>query len=217
MSELTDRRREEKDRRRSEILDAAAAAAAEGGFDAITMDQVARRARLSRALVYVYFEDKAALYLALYERALELLLEQFARATRDAPNGLARVAAMANAYVAFSQEHGVHFEALARFEARSATDLQAVPDRCLELGDASHAHLIAAIRDGIADGTVRADVGPPDAVAVALWGFMHGVIQIAATKAGLLIHRNTDAVQLHEHALALTLRAIANVGPVPQA
>jgi AcrR family transcriptional regulator len=65
MSELTDRRREEKDRRRNDILDAAAAAAAEGGFDAITMDQVARRARLSRALVYVYLEDKAAICLAL--------------------------------------------------------------------------------------------------------------------------------------------------------
>ncbi len=28
------------------------------GWDAMTMDQVARKARLSRALVYVYFKDK---------------------------------------------------------------------------------------------------------------------------------------------------------------
>ena len=210
MSELTDRRREEKDRRRSEILDAAAAAAAEGGFDAITMDQVARRARLSRALVYVYFEDKAALYLALYERALELLLEQFARATQDAPNGLARLAAMGRAYVAFSQEHPVHFEALARFEARNSSDLQQLSGHCLSLGDSGHAQLIAAIRDGIADGSVRADVGTPDAVAMALWGFMHGVIQIAATKQALLARRDTDPAQLFEHAMALTMRALGS-------
>src|SRR5688572_8805510 len=114
MSELTDRRREEKDRRRSEILAAAVAAAAEGGFDAITMDQIARRARLSRALVYVYFEDKAAVYLALCEQAMELLLQRFAVATRDAPNGLAKLAAMGAAYVAFSQEEPIYFEALAR-------------------------------------------------------------------------------------------------------
>jgi AcrR family transcriptional regulator len=208
MSELTDRRREEKDRRRSELLDAAAAAAAEGGFDAITMDQVARRARLSRALVYVYFEDKAALHLALYERALELLLERFARATQDAPNGLARLGAMGNAYVRFSQEHPIDFEALARFEARNAADLQQVSERCLQLGDSGHAQLIAAIRDGIADGTVRADVGPPDAVAMALWGFMHGVIQIAATKQALLARRDTSSAQLYEHAMALTMRAL---------
>jgi TetR/AcrR family transcriptional regulator len=209
MSELTDRRREEKDRRRNDILDAAAVAAAEGGFDAITMDQVARRARLSRALVYVYFEDKAAICLALYERALELLLEQFSGATQSAPNGRARLAAMGNAYVRFSREHPVHFEAMARFEARSAADLQQLPGRCLELGDACHAGIIAAIREGMADGSIRADIGSPDAVAISMWGFMHGVIQIAATKEGLLAHRNTTREELYEQAMALTMRSIA--------
>lgn len=208
MSELTARRREEKDRRRNEILDAAADAAAAGGFDAITMDQVARRARLSRALVYVYFEDKSAIYLALCERALELLLEHFDAATRDAPNGLARLGAMGGAYVAFSQKHPVYFEALAHFEARNAADLEQHAGGCLALGDISHSQLTAAIRDGIADGSVRADVGDPNAVAIALWGFMHGVIQIAATKEGLLVHRNTTAAALYEHAMALTMRAL---------
>ncbi|HXC59405.1 MAG TPA: helix-turn-helix domain-containing protein, partial [Steroidobacteraceae bacterium] len=75
MKELTERRREEKDRRRNEILDAAAVVAADSGFDATTMDQVARQARLSRALMYVYFEDKIALQTGLCERALELLQE----------------------------------------------------------------------------------------------------------------------------------------------
>lgn len=209
MSELTERRREEKDRRRNEILDAAAATAAEGGFDAITMDQVARRARLSRALVYVYFEDKAALCLALCERALELLLERFAEATREAPDGLARLAAMGRAYVTFSQELPVYFEALARFEARSAQDLERQAGGCLELGDLCHQRMTATIRDGIDDGSIRADVGAPDAVAIALWGFMHGVIQIAATKPALLVHRNTHAAQLYEHAMALTLRGLS--------
>lgn len=209
MSELTDRRREEKDRRRNEILDAAAAAAAEGGFDGITMDQVARRARLSRALVYVYFEDKAALYLALCERALELLLQKFADATREAPDGLARLAAMGQAYVAFSAEQPVYFEALARFEARNADDLQGHAGGCIELADISHSYLTQAIRDGIADGSIRGDLGSPDAVAICLWGFMHGVIQIAATKPALLLHRNTEAAAVHDQALALVLRGLA--------
>jgi TetR/AcrR family transcriptional regulator len=208
MNELTDRRREEKDRRRNEILDAAAAAAAEGGLDAITMDQVARRARLSRALVYVYFEDKSALYLALCERAMQLLLEQFAVATREAPNGIERLRAMGAAYVAFSQQHPVYFEAVAHFEARSAVDLEQY-SACLELGDVCHQGLTAALREGIADGSIRPDIGAPDAVAIALWGFMHGVIQIAATKGALLEHRNTNTSEVFEHALALTWRALA--------
>jgi TetR/AcrR family transcriptional regulator len=209
MSELTDRRREEeKDRRRSEILAAAVAAAAEGGFDAITMDQIARGARLSRALVYVYFEDKAAVHQALCEQAMELLLQRFAAATRDAPSGLAKLAAMGAAYVAFSQEEPIHFEALARFEARNSDELEQMAGRWLDLCDLSHNNLTATIREGIADGSVRADIGDPDAVAVALWGFMHGVIQIAATKGALLVHRNTSAPALYEHAMALTMRSL---------
>jgi TetR/AcrR family transcriptional regulator len=209
MNELIDRRREEKDRRRNEILDAAAATAAAGGFDAVTMDLVARRARLSRALLYVYFEDKAALYLALCTRALELLMERFSSATVGIPTGIERLAAMGRAYVAFSQEMPVYFKALAHFEARSGNDLeQSAGSDCMAQGDHCHQQLTAAIRDGIADGSIRSDVGLPDAVAIALWGFMHGVIQIAATKDALLIQRGTSATELYSHALALTIRAL---------
>lgn len=208
MNELTDRRREEKDRRRNEILDAAAAAAAEGGFDAITMDLVARRARLSRALLYVYFEDKTALYVALCERALELLNERFVTAIRGAANGRERLAIMGRTYVAFAREEPVYFEVLAHFEARNTADLEEHMPGCMELGDRCHDLITAAIRDGIADGSIRADVGPADAVGVVLWGFMHGVIQIAATKAGLLEHRGTSADELYEQALALVLHGL---------
>jgi AcrR family transcriptional regulator len=207
MSELTARRREEKDRRRNEILDAAVGAAAEGGFDAITMDQVARRARLSRALLYVYFEDKGALNLALCERAMELLLERFETATRDAPTGLARLEAMGRAYVRYARELPVYFQALAHLEARVPEDVQ--HHRCIELGTICHNNMTRALREGIADGSIRADIGSPDAVAIALWGFMHGVIQIANTKSALLSMRNTDTLQLYDEAVVLTRRALS--------
>src|SRR5512137_1659590 len=91
MSYISERRQEEKDRRRSEIVDAAEALYAEMGWDAITMDQVARRARLSRALLYVYFRDKADLHLALVERALDALRESFEAARQGQPSGIAEV------------------------------------------------------------------------------------------------------------------------------
>ena len=77
MTYIAERRQEERDRRRNEIVDAAEALYAEVGWDAVTMDQVARRARLSRALVYVYFHDKADLHFALVERSLEELRRRF--------------------------------------------------------------------------------------------------------------------------------------------
>lgn len=210
MTELTARRREERDRRRTEILDAAADSAAERGFDAITMDQVARRARLSRALLYVYFQDKQALHLALCERAMELLQERFCAATNDAPTGLARLESMGRAYVRYARELPVYFQALAHLEARAPEDLQQHA-HCHSLGNLCHEAMTQAIRQGIEDGSIRPDVGAPDAVAIALWGFMHGVIQIANTKGALLVHRNADTLQLYDHALTLMRRGLSAV------
>jgi len=210
VTELTARRQEERDRRRNEILDAAAESAAESGFDAITMDQVARRARLSRGLLYVYFQDKQALHLALCERAMELLLERFTVATAGAPTGLARLEAMGSAYVRYARELPVYFQALAHLEARAPEDLQQHA-HCNAIGNLCHEAMTQAIRDGIADGSIRPDVGAPDAVAIALWGFMHGVIQIANTKGALLVHRHTDALQLYDHALTLMRRGLSTV------
>jgi AcrR family transcriptional regulator len=207
VSELTARRQEERDRRRSEILDAAADSAAESGLDAITMEQVARRARLSRALLYVYFADKDALHQGLCERAMELLLERFASATAEAPTGLARLEAMGRAYVRYARELPVYFQALAMQQARSAEELP--QGRCHALDSLCHNGMTAAIRDGISDGSIRTDLGSADAVAIAIWSFMHGIIQIANTRAALLTERNTDVLQLYDAAAALTRRALS--------
>jgi AcrR family transcriptional regulator len=52
------------------MVDAAEELYAEFGWDAVTMDRVAKSARLSRALLYVYFRDKNDLLHAITERSL---------------------------------------------------------------------------------------------------------------------------------------------------
>jgi TetR/AcrR family transcriptional regulator len=213
MNLLADRRREEKERRRDEILDAAAAVAGQFGLDAITMDQVARQARLSRALLYVYFKDKNDLHLGLCERALELLLQRFVAETAKAPSGRDKLGAMGRAYIAFAQQFPVLFDALARFEA---SDGSAMPEGgnfsgCLAGGDRLHVVMTDAIKDGIADGSIRGDVGNADAVAIVLWGFMHGVIQLVASKGVLLAARGVTPELLFEQARELALHSL---GPV---
>ena len=80
MSYLAERREEEKERRRLEIIEAAERLYAGRGWDGLTMDQLAREARLSRALLYVYFKDRAELHLAIVARAFELLRQRFSEA-----------------------------------------------------------------------------------------------------------------------------------------
>ena len=94
MSYIAERRLEEKERRRAEIVDAAEAAGREVGLDALTMDDVARRARLSRALLYVYFQDRSDLMFGLTERAMGMLHTRFLEAAERHRTGLEQVSAV---------------------------------------------------------------------------------------------------------------------------
>ena len=203
MNYIAERRLEEKDRRRNEILDAAESVAALAGIDALTMDQVARKARISRALLYVYFKDKADLHFGLCERALALLLERFQQATARHGDGLGHIIAMGRAYVAFAAEFPVHFEALARFQAHEVGDAAATGSvaECFAAGERVHRIMFAAIEAGQRDGSIAPSAGPPVAIAITLWGFMHGIIQIVATKGGLLGEYGLSSKALIDQAL----------------
>lgn len=215
MSYIGERRQEEKERRRSEILDAAEAVAREVGWDALTMDQVARRSRLSRALLYVYFNDKTDLMFGVCDRGLGILQQRFAEAIARHRRGLDQIEAMGRAYLAVSQEFPAHFDAMARFEAHSAdTSAQQCSEaECLESGRRVHELMVTAIRNGIADGSIRPDVGEPLVVAISLWGFMFGIIQLAATKANVLGQSGITARQLMEQGLLMAGRSMAWTPP----
>src|SRR3546814_16695894 len=81
------------------------------------MDDVARKARVSRALVYLYFKNKIELQFAICLRALNLLREQLAAAAETPPRGDDKIAAIGAAYMRFAEQHPLSFATLSRFEA----------------------------------------------------------------------------------------------------
>jgi AcrR family transcriptional regulator len=210
MSYITERRQEEKDRRRAEILDAAEALYAEAGWDAVTMDQVARRARLSRALLYVYFHDKSDMHLALVQRALDALRIAFEEARQGRASGIDEVEAIGYAYLAFSREQPHYYDACARYQARRAADgeIPANEAACMAVGHRVHEVIVDSLNRGIADGSIRSDLDNPYVTALSLWAFSHGVIQIAATKGVQIEHEGTPVAEFIEHGIGLALRAL---------
>jgi AcrR family transcriptional regulator len=211
MNYIAERRQEEKHRRRGEILDAAEEVTGSVGWDQLTMEQVARRARLSRALVYVYFQDKLDLMYGVCERGLAVLKQRFDEAAGRHKSGLDQIVAIGRAYIAFSQEFPVYFDIMARCELREVNTVDAAANEaaCMATGDTVHALLVAVIERGSRDGSIRSDLGPPRVAAMALWGFTHGAIQLAHTKAKLLAHHGVDGRKLLEHAMAMAARSVA--------
>jgi AcrR family transcriptional regulator len=213
MNKLRDRRLEEKARRRNDILDAAEAVAADAGIDAMTMEMVAQRARLSRALIYVYFEDKFDLIVALCERGLVLLLQRFRQTAQRQRSGLRQVAALGRAYVDFAQQYPLYFQVISLFQAHAPDSAAQRPNElaCKNSGDEVHAVTIAALRRGVTDGSIRRDLGSPKLVAITLWGFMHGIVQLAMTKAEVLASDELSVGQLVDSAIRLCTRSLAPV------
>jgi AcrR family transcriptional regulator len=211
MSYLAERRQEEKERRRAEILDAAEAVAGSVGWDAFTMDQVARRARLSRALLYVYFKDKVDLMFGICERALVTLRQRFVDAVSRHRLGLDQILGIGRAYIAFSQEFPVYFDVLSRCELREVSTEDGVPSEaaCQVEGGEVQALMVSVLATGMRDGSIRADLGDPRVVANALWGMTHGVVQLAATKAKILAHHGVDGRAVIEQTMTMLTRALA--------
>ena len=218
MSYLAERRQEEKEARRNQIVDAAEEVYADIGWDATTIDQVARRARLSRALVYVYFKDKVDLHAAICERALRLLGDRFAQASERFARGLDKVEAIGRSYVAFATEVPHYFSALAHFEAQETKCVADDSNEAASMaaGHCVHELIVECIEAGVRDGSIRGDLGNPYLTAVTLWGFMHGIIQLCATKANMFAADGISTQQLVEHALRMVSLGMTPVLGVPE-
>jgi AcrR family transcriptional regulator len=213
MSYIAERRVEEKERRRAEIVDAAEKLYAEKGWESVTMDQVAKGARLSRALLYVYFRDRDELQFAIGERALEMLRTRFLEAVGQHARGLDQVEAIGRAYMTYARDFPHYFDICARYHSHSmSADPGSNEDACKVAGDAAIAVVVGAIRTGIDDGSIRGDIGNPLLFAVTLWAFTHGVIQLATAKGADLARLGIPVPDFGEYALSL-LRSIGAPRP----
>ena len=212
MSYIAQRRVEEKERRRAEILDAAEALYAKEGWDLVTVDQVARGARLSRALVYVYFKDKEEILFAIGERAMCLLRDRFIAAAGGQKLGAEKIEAIGRAYMAYAFEFPHYFDFCSRFHAHSGSPEPGSVDlACRAAGDEAIGVVVQAIECGIADGTVRPTVGAPIMLAVTLWSFTHGLAQLAMAKGSDMARFGIGIPELSNYGFDLLRRVTQNL------
>jgi AcrR family transcriptional regulator len=90
--------------RRAAILDAARFAFADSGYHETSLDSVAERAGVSKALLYEHFSSKRELYVAMLEMHVHELVERISGAVAEAEPGEARMLAGVEAFFAFVEE-----------------------------------------------------------------------------------------------------------------
>jgi AcrR family transcriptional regulator len=90
--------------RSEQLLELADQLFAERGFHAASMDELARRAGVSKPVIYDHFGSKEQLFATCVRRTGELLADRVARAVREESDPRARLRAGSIAYFRFLQE-----------------------------------------------------------------------------------------------------------------
>src|SRR3546814_19846615 len=98
-------------------------------------------------------------------------------------------------------QHPLYFATLSRFEAHQPeTVAPGSSERAvMDAGAAVHEVTIAALRVGMRDGSIRR-TRQPMLLAMTLWSFTHGAIQVAPTKGAFLDEAGLSSGQLLQRA-----------------
>ncbi|HMK46964.1 MAG TPA: TetR/AcrR family transcriptional regulator [Methanocella sp.] len=158
------RKKREKEQRRNTIINAAENIFFAKDYDNVSMDDIAKDAELSKALLYYYFRDKEALFYAVARRSMDILGMLVRKRFSSDNSGARNLNALGRAYAEFATEHPGHFRAYGyllsgRFDLRNPTnneDLKEFLDRRHTSVDLT----CRMIETGIRDGSIRPSVSP---------------------------------------------------------
>jgi AcrR family transcriptional regulator len=98
------------------ILDSAVALFTTKGFQATRMEDVAKRAGISKGLTYFYYKNKEDLFMALTKKAFDQFKEEFREVLRSkGKNGMEMLTDLMAKIVNFAKEHPVYYQAVINF------------------------------------------------------------------------------------------------------
>ena len=164
------------------LLEAATRVFGKHGFDAATMEQIAREADVAKGTTYLYYRSKQSIYDAALSRGLAEL-DQWTREALDrAPNLHDAIAAFVTARAEYFLEHRDFFRMYVAAISRQITSVKPRASEFQAMVDRQTRRLEAAIARGVARGEIRHV--DPAAAALAVFDLTRGLVArgIVATR-----------------------------------
>ena len=150
----------------------------ERGFHGVTVDQIAEAADVAIGSIYLHFDNKEGLYLALLERALEVEETHMAAAFDPRLLPVEQLFRAGHAYLRFYLENPGYFRMLVfpHLDGRPPARAHPAAQRLATKAEAQVTRLADVIEACVQDGIIR----PFDAYRVAkfMWGAWNGVIAL---------------------------------------
>lgn len=174
---IQERKEREKEQRREEILNAAQRVFFEKGLQNSTMDEIADMAELSKGTLYLYYNSKEDLYLAVMLRGFDLLHVMMDDVDKQSNDPIETMWLMGKAYYEFFERERNFFR-MFHFLQFPGLHKQVSPgmmEMCNAHTQKTWDLVINVFRRGIEQGLFRSDVNPVEA-AVILWSSANSIL-----------------------------------------
>ncbi len=180
---ILERKLREKEQRRKVILAAAEKIFFSRKGETATMDDVAKRAELSKGTLYLYFKSKEDILYALADKGVILLAKHLQKSINDEDTGVVQLSMVADSFIDFSNKHQHFFSLILKFENKTIRYNHEINEKLLIEPALEILHEI--LKKGQKDKSIRDDIGSRELVAI-IWSEMLGVLQTLTTKKKIL-------------------------------
>ncbi|MGW5331897.1 TetR/AcrR family transcriptional regulator [Streptomyces bauhiniae] len=185
--------------RRAELLAIGRTLFADTPYDALSMDDIARQARVAKGLIYYYFHSKRGYYLAIVQDSVAELVA-FAASGAELP-AVDRLQRTIDGYLRFAEHHQAAYRTIVSGGVGFDAEVHAIRDGVREA-------IVATIADGAYG---RTDIGP-----LARTGLFSWVCSVEGTTLDWIGRPELTRAALGEllvKTLGGTLRAIEELDP----
>ncbi len=175
-----ERKAREKEQRRETIIDAAEKVIFSKGLDQATMDEIAKKAELSKGTLYLYFKNKTELFIAICERGSELLNSRINKILTEDRTGLEMIRMLGETYLDFVRQNPDYYNAFMYYENLRNTEELENSDAaqvCEENRQEAMTYMTRALQIGMQDGTID-DSYDPKELAVILHACTRGITML---------------------------------------
>ena len=170
-----ERREREKESLRQEILDAAREMFVSEGYENVSMRKIAERIEYSPTTIYLYFEDKAAIFESLCDETFAKLIEKQEALAKKHRDPLIRLRECGRAYIHFGLEHPNHYR-VAFMQPHSLGEQRSFEET---MGYRAFSFLRANVEECVREKKFRRiDV---DLASQAIWAATHGLTSLLIT------------------------------------
>lgn len=172
---IAERKEKQKQDIKKMILDASMKLFIEEGFENVTMRKIADLIEYSPTTVYLYFKDKNEIFFHLHELGFQKMLEMNSNLP-GIKNPLMRLYKMGENYINFGMQNQEFYDVM--FIQRAPMEALERMENCdWSLGDTAIGALQVLLQECMEKGLIQK--APVEAVAMAIWGMVHGLVSLA--------------------------------------